>query len=45
MTKSPMIKGDVQPYEFPKEMAESTATTAGKNNDSPFQSNGTRSSR
>lgn len=44
-TMAPTITGEVQPYEFPNETAESTATTAGKNNASPFQSKGTRSFR
>ena len=35
-TTSPMINDDVQPYEFPNEMAESTATTAGKNKARPL---------
>ena len=42
MTNSPRIEGEVHPFELPKEIAENTATTAGKNRASPLQSKRTR---
>ena len=44
-TITPRINGEVHPAVFPNETADRMATTAGKNMDSPFQSNGTRSCR